>query len=1197
MSDTLSVDIVPDTTTADPAALFASAFDHSPVGIGIVDPRGAWLRVNPALCRMLGYTADELEGRELFAVMHGRHAGPARAAFGRCDTVGRTPWDVRAAEEWFVHRSGRTVQARVSHALLRDGNGRPMHTVTHVQDVTDDSAAAERLDDTLAAAQTGLWDCRLDTDAIDLSGSWCRAFAYDPAAAPATLADFLALGHPDDLGPAKAAWAEHAAGRTAAFAAEHRMLAGDGTWRCVMAAGRVVERDAGGRAVRIAGTHRDVTALRQTERSLRAADQRLDDTLAAARVALWDCHPTTGRVDLGPSWCRIMGYDPAEVPTDVAAFESLVHPDDVAATGAAYGDCAAGLAATFRSEFRLRHRDGSWRTIAAVGRAVEWDAGGRPARVAGTHQDVTALRQTEASLRAATDRLRTVIDASPLPIYSFEFDGTVTGWNPAAEQLFGWPAGDVIGRPLPVVPDADRATAHRLVYDPVAAGRTVTGLHLRRQRRDGAVLDVSLSAAPLPGADGRPAGILAIVSDETDRRRAEAEVAANRTFLRQVIDAVPNLIFVKDYDGRILLANRAMAELYGTSVDGVVGRTGTDLGAPPAEAAAYLAADRAVVDGRVDVLVPEDRATGADGSVHVYQTVKRPLVDPDGVCRRLLATAVDVTARRAAERELAAARDAAEVLREAAEAASRAKSAFLANMSHELRTPMTAVLGFADRLLDPGIGDADRADAVQTIRRQGRHLLGVINDILDLSKIEAGRMDVELLACDPAAVVAEVASALRPRAVEAGLAFDVRFVGPCPATVMTDPTRLRQILTNLLSNALKFTKAGSVRLVTSLAVGDDLVPRLRFAVTDTGIGLTAEQAARLFQPFTQADLSTTRQFGGTGLGLAICRRLAGLLGGSVAVDSEPGVGSTFTFEIHPGDLAGVRLRPAAEALAAAPPADAAAAAPRPRLAGRVLLAEDGPDNQRLLSHHLRSAGADVTVAGNGRLAVELALASAAAGGRPFDLVLMDVQMPEMDGHAATRALRSAGWAGPILALTAHALSDDRRACLAAGCDDVLTKPITADALVRAVAEHLPAAGAGPGLRRTSGSAPPPAEPLRSTMADAADMGDLIAFYVDDLSRQVSDLSAALAVGDVPTIDRVAHCLKGSGGGFGFPQITTLAAVVESGTRGLLGKADPSRPPPTLSAVRSAAAELIATVRRVDGYDRSAEAAAPRSAAA
>ncbi|MCX7427186.1 MAG: ATP-binding protein [Planctomycetia bacterium] len=389
----------------------------------------------------------------------------------------------------------------------------------------------------------------------------------------------------------------------------------------------------------------------------------------------------------------------------------------------------------------------------------------------------------------------------------------------------------------------------------------------------------------------------------------------------------------------------------------------------------------------------------------------------------------------------------------AAEAATRAKSEFLANMSHEIRTPMTAILGFADILLENLDKEEDLA-AAGTIRRNGEYLLGIVNDILDISKIEAGKFDLDRTACSPVNVIADVVSFTRVRCEAKKLPLYVEYVGAIPETIQCDPTRLRQILVNLVGNAIKFTETGSVRLVARLIHRGDGLPCLRFDVIDTGIGMGEGLVKRLFEPFTQADSSMARKFGGTGLGLAISMRLAMMMGGDIAVTSVPGKGSTFSLTVETGPLDGVAML---ENPAEAAVDDRRKSTPTANLDimlhCRILLAEDGLDNQRLIALFLRKAGADVTVAENGRIAHDLALA-AEREANPFDLILMDMQMPVMDGYQATRRLREAGYAGPIIALTAHAMAGDDAKCRDAGCDEYLSKPIVRDKFLPVVAQYV-----------------------------------------------------------------------------------------------------------------------------------------------
>jgi len=530
--------------------------------------------------------------------------------------------------------------------------------------------------------------------------------------------------------------------------------------------------------------------------------------------------------------------------------------------------------------------------------------------------------------------------------------------------------------------------------------------------------------------------------------------------------------------------------------------------------------------------------------------------------------------------------------KERAEEANRAKSNFLANMSHEIRTPMTAVVGYADLMLSPIQTMSDRLNCLQVIRRNARHLMDLINDILDISKIEAEKMTVEKIPCDPAHITVEVVSMLRPRASAKNLLLAVEFVGLIPFEVRTDPMRLKQVLMNLTGNAIKFTESGEVRVkVSAEKTGGS--SRLRFDIIDTGIGMTPEQISRLFRHFVQADESMTRKYGGSGLGLVISQSLVKYMEGQLTVQSEPGRGSTFSFWVDGGSLEGIQMhegltesvlgiapqRPDAEQLT---------------LSGRILLVEDGIDNQYLLTMYLTLAGGEVVVAENGRIGLERLRQSS------FDLVLMDMQMPEMDGYTATSMARGMGYTLPIIALTAHAMAGDRAKCIQAGCTDYLTKPVDQELLIRTVASYLNKVRQEQHQKNAelalSAAAPAPAnlitgvKPARSTAelqrgrdALASAMRNAVEGFVARLPAKVDAMLSLSAASDMDGLRRLTHQLKGAGTGFGFPRITELAAGVESDIKTQVAA----------ETIRLGIDELIALIRSTSGYDRNRENPGPQ----
>lgn len=376
-----------------------------------------------------------------------------------------------------------------------------------------------------------------------------------------------------------------------------------------------------------------------------------------------------------------------------------------------------------------------------------------------------------------------------------------------------------------------------------------------------------------------------------------------------------------------------------------------------------------------------------------------------------------------------------------AEMANHAKSEFLANMSHEIRTPMTAILGFADLLSEDGnvhIAAEYRAETVNTIKRASTHLMTIINDILDLSKIEAGKMTVESIDTSVIRVLHEVTSLMRPRAIGKGLKLETKLQSPIPEKVIGDPTRLRQVLLNLVGNAINFTDTGRVSIAARVKYEQDRALIL-FEVEDTGPGISPEQVEGLFTPFSQADTTVTRKYGGTGLGLTICHRLAEIMGGNVAmVRTAPGMGACFRLTLPLQPVAGAAMVNELDLVKASSSTEPKMLSVK--LNGKILLAEDGLDNQRLIAFHLRKAGAVVDIADNGLIALTM-IDQAIIDQSPYQLLLTDMQMPEMDGYMLARTLRNRNSDLPVVALTAHAMAEDRDKCLKAGCNDYTSKPI------------------------------------------------------------------------------------------------------------------------------------------------------------
>lgn len=595
--------------------------------------------------------------------------------------------------------------------------------------------------------------------------------------------------------------------------------------------------------------------------------------------------------------------------------------------------------------------------------------------------------------------------------------------------------------------------------------------------------------------------------------------------VRSALDTLAEGLLVLNQEGRIVLANQSLAEILGKAPDQLMG---THVGQLP-------------WDQSKDVAVPwDDALQGGEGCRGVIMRLRgtrsvlrtlavncSPILGETGDRRGVLMSLDDVTALEQNESELRKSKD-------EAVAANRAKSEFLARMSHEIRTPMNAILGFSD-ILRRGYDQspAERQEYLDTIHSSGQHLLELINDILDLSKIEAGKLQVETCRCSPRELIGQVVAVMSVRAEQKGIAIETHWNGQIPETIETDPTRLRQALTNLVGNAVKFTESGGIRVVGRIQTILSR-PKLVIEVIDSGIGMKGDVLARIFEPFAQGDTSITRRFGGTGLGLSISKQIAEALGGGISVASECGRGSTFTLTVDAGSLKGVATAES-HLIARTPAADLVAEAPMARLDGlRVLLADDGASNRRLISLVLGRAGAVLETAEDGQAAVEMAIRG------NYSLILMDMQMPLMDGYAAAARLRQEGLTVPIIALTAHAMQGDEDKCRAAGCTGFLTKPIEMELLLRTVAETV---GAGPVHGVVGGP------PIRSTLPEAdPEFSQIIDEFIERLQLQVGAILTAWARGDLKKLGALAHWIKGSGGTVGFDSLTEPARALEQAVR-------------------------------------------------
>jgi two-component system, chemotaxis family, CheB/CheR fusion protein len=634
------------------------------------------------------------------------------------------------------------------------------------------------------------------------------------------------------------------------------------------------------------------------------------------------------------------------------------------------------------------------------------------------------VQSTNVALARAHATLSNLLTSTAIATIFLDEELKIQSFTPAVADLYNILPADV-GRPLAHVMPRCESMPELPVPEQLRRG----------QRPEEAELQLGDSrwylrrVLPYQTHEGKAEGIVVTFIEITALKGAEAAAREHQRQLQLITDSLPVLISYVDAAQRYRFNNLAYERWFGVPRESLVGRQVRDLLGEATYEKALPHIERALAGERASY---EAELSHHIAGTRVVRAEYVPDRDANGRVRGYFSVKHDISEERAIAESLAEAK-------RSAEQSNQAKSDFLANMSHEIRTPMSAIVGYSE-LLHAHTSDPDNMACVDAVRRNAQHLIEIINDILDLSKIEAGMLRAELVRMSPAGVVRDVVDGLRLRAAEKSLYLELVHDGPLPATIESDPTRLRQILLNLVGNAIKFTARGGVRVVARLLPEARL---LHIEVVDTGIGIAADQFERLFGAFVQADTSITRRYGGTGLGLAISKRLVELLGGTISVESEPGRGSKFSFSVATGSLDEVPLTEEVPTLTPIPLA--------PRLTDQhVLVVDDRRDMRYLLQTYLEEAGARTASAGDGRAALAAVEASLKEG-RPYDAILLDVQMPVMDGLQAAPALRAAGYRGRIIALTANAMKGDRERCLEAGFDDYLAKPIDRLRLLYALA--------------------------------------------------------------------------------------------------------------------------------------------------
>jgi PAS domain S-box-containing protein len=796
----------------------------------------------------------------------------------------------------------------------------------------------------------------------------------------------------------------------------------------------------------------NINERKRAEEALRESEGRLQAAMYGSDDGIWDWDYPSGNVFFSDRWQEMLGYTPGEVPGHISTWENLVHPDDMPHVQESLIAHLEGRSEVYSNEHRCRMKDGSWKWILDRGRVFSRDEAGQPLRVVGTHSDISerkaieaALRESEARYRRLTENARDLIyRIRLLPTRGFEYV------SPASTEMIGYTPEDHY---------SDPDLAWKLVYpedlsklEAIARGDVPIDepLELRWIGRDGSVVWVEQQNVPIYDEAGTMVAIEGIARDITDRRQMEAALRESERLLQNVVDHLPVSVFVKDTGRRHVLVNQYYERLLGLPREQLIGQTDEDVYRYMEQQNAFSSeaeqqsAQRAVAlwleQGQhvltTGELMETEDAVRLGGKMQHYLSIKFPLYDVRGAAIGYGSISTDITERKRAEVVLQRAK-------EDAEAANYAKSTFLANMSHELRTPLNAIMGFTQLLEGDTRLPEDVRQNLGIVSHSGEHLLALINDILEMSKIEAGRTSLHEHSFDLHGLLHDIVNMFRLRATDYGLQLLMEQAPNVPPYIEADEKKLRQVLLNLLSNALKFTHEGGVTLRVALldeevaALEDSLsdtarAPEarlLRLEVEDTGIGIEAEHLEHIFDSFTQAP-GQNQQKEGTGLGLTISRHFVHLMGGTLTVQSEANKGSRFTLTIPVVPVAETthhtRTPRQRKVVGIAPG--------QPTY--RILVTEDRLESRVLLIQLLQPLGFELREAVNGQEAIEI-----------FEhwephLIFMDMRMPVMDGYEATRYIRSSdhGQAVAIVALTASAFEADRNLILSAGCNAFIRKP-------------------------------------------------------------------------------------------------------------------------------------------------------------
>ncbi len=914
---------------------------------------------------------------------------------------------------------------------------------------------------------------------------------------------------------------------------------------------------------------RSVQLLLNTRTYTSKLEQRLSLATSAAEIGVWDWL-VPENVLIWDEWMyRLYGVKEEDFSGAYEAWVKGLHPDDVERCEAGIREALVGEN-EYHIEFRVVWPNGTVRHIKAFG-LVERDVQGAPLRMIGVNYDITNLKQAESALlqanaktTAINETLNAIIFTMSDWVWELNSEGVYTYSSPHVEAVLGYKPEELIGKKYHDFMVPEEAERLGWIIDRVVQGKeNVRNLEKWSTHKDGHQVLLNTNAVPVCDESGNLCGYRGVGQDITENRRMARELQRSHNELAATLDTIPDLLFKVDREGTFLQVHAANESMLLIPKTELLGKKLKNLLPPEAvatiSAALKQAEERGTDYGRIMMLPLEQGEYWFELSVAFNNKIANE-------APYFIVLSRDVSERKRNELELERARSTADI-------ANQAKSRFLANMSHEIRTPMNGIIGMGYLALEEDLSDK-AYDYLNKITYSAVSLMGILNDILDFSKIEANMLAIEEVEFSTVKLLENISTLHRIAAENKGLELILPHPESLPALLIGDPLRVQQIINNLINNAIKFTSAGSVTLTAAVNEENGGADRLKiaFTVRDTGMGISPEQQELLFLPFTQSDTSTTREFGGTGLGLSICQSLVHLMGGELTVSSVPGAGSSFSFSVWcgrrsgqvtiEGDTLSEKKCTAIQNSSVLPVGDVApthsphrmkqAYPQRDKFAGvRVLLVDDNAINTQLASELLERVGVTVTTAANGREAV----AKVTEGEGAFDLVLMDVQMPVMDGYTAARQIRERWSASrlPIVAMTAHAMSEERERCLDSGMNDLLTKPVNPDSLFKMVAlmterHPLPESVCRSSVPPSSLTTLPVVDfddVLKRCMGETYLMMRTLTSFSEGGQKTVDDLLVALEREKRDEIKIHGHTLKGLSGNIGAFPLNSLCKELEA----------------------------------------------------